>query len=599
MGCDGLTSITVEEGNAKYDSRDSCNAIIKTDSDALIVGCKNTEIPSSVTSIGSDAFSGRVGLTRVEIPSGVTSIGSTAFSGCIGLTSITVEEGNAEYDSRDNCNAIIETDSNTLIVGCKNTEIPSSVTRIGNYAFHECSSLMRVEIPSSVTDIGERAFYGCSSLASVEIPSGVTRIGDYAFHGCSGLTSITVEEGNTGYDSRNNCNAIIETDSNALIVGCEGTVIPDGVMNIREEAFYGCIGLTSVEIPLSVTDIGNYAFYGCSSLMSVGIPSSVTKIGSSAFEGCSSLRSVEIPSSVTDIGGSAFGYDSDGEEIPGFIIYGKKGSEAERYAQENGLTFRLSEGGSTQETDISKASVVLEKNSYTYDGTAKTPSVTVKLDGGTLVLNTDYTVSYSNNINIGTAKVTVSGKGIYSGSKSVGFAIVQAAGQGPGITCRKTVYKAVYGAKPFKISASSKNKLTYKSSNPKVAAVDKDSGKVTIKNTGVAIITLKAGKTVKKVTVKVSPKKPSVKSAKAVKGRKLAVKWAKDKKASGYQVQVGTDKKFKKGVKTKKLPKTSYTFTKLIKGKKYYVRLRSYKKSGKETLYSAWSNAKVSGKVKK
>ena len=167
------------------------------------------------------------------------------------------------------------------------------------------------------------------------------------------------------------------------------------------------------------------------------------------------------------------------------------------------------------------------------------------------------------------------------------------------ITCKKTVYKVAYGAKPFKINASSKSKMAFISSNPKVAAVDKNTGKVTIKNTGVASITIKAGKASKKVAIKVSPKKPSVKSAKAAKGRKLTVNWAKDKRASGYQVQVSTDKKFKKDVKSKNLSKTSYTFTKLKTGKTYYVRVRSYKKSGKETLYSAWSKGKQGGKIKK
>ena len=101
------------------------------------------------------------------------------------------------------------------------------------------------------------------------------------------------------------------------------------------------------------------------------------------------------------------------------------------------------------------------------------------------------------------------------------------------------------------------------------------------------------------MTIKVNPKKQSVKSAKAVKGRKLTVKWAKDKKASGYQVQVSTDKKFKKNVKSKKTSKTSYTFAKLKAKKKYYVRVRSYKKSGKETLYGTWSKVKSSSKIKK
>ena len=135
--------------------------------------------------------------------------------------------------------------------------------------------------------------------------------------------------------------------------------------------------------------------------------------------------------------------------------------------------------------------------------------------------------------------------------------------------------------------------MTFTSSKTKIAAVDKNTGKVTIKDTGVATITIKAGNATKKVTVKVNPKKQSIKAVKTVKGKKLTIKWPKDKRASGYQVQISTDKKFKK------LSKTSYTFTKLKTGKKYYVRVRSYKKSGKDTLNGTWSKVKLSGKIKK
>lgn len=251
--------------------------------------------------------------------------------------------------------------------------------------------------------------------------------------------------------------------------------------------------------------------------------------------------------------------------------------------------------------NISQATVTLDQTSYLCDGKPKTPAVTVKLDGKTLVLDTDYSVVYSDNINVGTAKVTVTGKGNYTGSKTVSFTITNAAGANPtaSITCRKTLYKVVYGAKPFQINASSNRSMTFTSSDPKIATVDVNTGKVSVKNTGVVTITIKAENVSRKVTVKVSPKKPSVKTAKAAKGRKLTVKWAKDKMASGYQVQVSTDKKFKKNVKSKKVSKTTYTFKKLKTGKKYYVKIRSYKKSGNETLYSAWSKVKSSSKIKK
>ena len=182
----------------------------------------------------------------------VTSIEDYAFYYCSGLTSIT---------------------------------IPNSVTSIGDCAFYDCSGLTSITIPNSVTSIGEYAFSGCSGLTSVTIPNSVTSIGDYAFSGCSGLTSIVVENGNSNYDSRSNCNAIIETASNTLISGCKNTIIPNSVTSIGSQAFQGCSGLTSITIPNSVTSIGNFAFYGCSGLTSITIPNSVTSIGVSAFDG--------------------------------------------------------------------------------------------------------------------------------------------------------------------------------------------------------------------------------------------------------------------------------------------------------------------------
>ena len=157
-----------------------------------------------------------------------------------------------------------------------------------------------------MTSIGDYAFIGCRGLTSITIPKSVTNIGTSAFGRCSGLTSIIVEQGNKNYDSRDNCNAIIEKKSNTLIAGCDKTVIPNTVTNIGRSAFSARNGLTSVTIPNSVTSIGYMAFNRCSGLTSITIPNSVTSIEYMAFGHCSGLTSITLPNSVMSIGISAF-----------------------------------------------------------------------------------------------------------------------------------------------------------------------------------------------------------------------------------------------------------------------------------------------------
>ena len=184
--------------------------------------------------------------------------------------------------------------------------IMDGVTNIGNYVFYICKNLTSVTIPNSVTSIGRYAFYYCPALTSVTIPNSVTSIDEKTFVICPGLTSITVEKGNTKYDSRDNCNAIIETNNNKLILGCQNTVIPNSVTSIGYHAFEWCSALTSIKIPNSVTSIGEAAFNACESLTSVEIPNFVTSIGEDAFSNCLGLTSVEIGNSITSIERQAF-----------------------------------------------------------------------------------------------------------------------------------------------------------------------------------------------------------------------------------------------------------------------------------------------------
>ena len=262
QNCIHLATVTINSNailSLSYSAESNIGNIFGSQVTKYILG-------EGVTSIGNVAFLGCSGLTSVVIPNSVTNIGVSAFSGCSGLTSI---------------------------------EIPNSVTSIEDFVFYDCSGLTSVVIPNSVTSIGMYAFSGCSGLTSFVIPNSVTSIGLKAFSGCSGLTSIVVESGNSVYDSRNNCNAIIETASNTLLAGFKNTKIPSSVTSIGDFAFFDCSSLTSFVIPNSVTSIETYVFRGCSGLTSIEIPSSVTTIRSGAFSGCSGLTS--ITSYITDV----------------------------------------------------------------------------------------------------------------------------------------------------------------------------------------------------------------------------------------------------------------------------------------------------------
>ena len=235
----------------------------------------------SVTSIGEDAFCWCSSLTSVVIGNSVTSIGNTAFSMCSSLTSVVI--GNSVISIGDG--------AFSWCSGLTSIEIPNSVTSIGEDAFTMCDSLISIEIPNSVTSIGEQAFTMCDSLISVVIGNRVTSIGEQAFTMCFSLTSIVVDSGNSKYNSRNGCNAIIETASNTLIAGCQNTIIPNSVTSIGNSAFLGCAILTDIEIPNSVTSIGDKAF-ALSGLTSIEIPNSVTSIGEQAFNSCSNLTKI-------------------------------------------------------------------------------------------------------------------------------------------------------------------------------------------------------------------------------------------------------------------------------------------------------------------
>lgn len=243
----------------------------------VYAGITSVVIPEGVTSIQSYAFEGCYSLISVFIPQTVETIGNNLFAGDSGLTTIEVDERNNVFNSRSDCNAIIETSTNILRYGCSSTVIPESVSEIGSYAFYGNTNISSITIPKSVKSIGKYAFKGCANLEAVIFGSGslLTSIGENAFEKCAKLRSL---------------------------------VIPYGVTEICKKAFIECSGLTSLAFPASVRTIGKSAFKDCSGVCSIVIGSGMTEIDTDAFRNCRNVMDVYCyadPTKLTwDLGSS-------------------------------------------------------------------------------------------------------------------------------------------------------------------------------------------------------------------------------------------------------------------------------------------------------
>ena len=233
-------------------------------------GYQVKEIGSTVTNDGVtysyyQPFRFNKYVERVVIPEGVTRIGDSAFSDCTSLKSIV---------------------------------LPHSLLSIGDSAFEGCSSLETITVPDNVTSIGERAFYKCTGLKTVDIGKSVYLIGSEAFSYCDSLSTIYVSARNSTFDSRSNCNAIIRTENDTLVVGCKGTNIPNNVAAIGTSAFANCRTLTTITVPYGVRTIGRCAFMKCANLLSVKLGENVNEIRENAFYGCDKLVEVYNASSL-------------------------------------------------------------------------------------------------------------------------------------------------------------------------------------------------------------------------------------------------------------------------------------------------------------
>ena len=248
-GCTSLKTVKLPESleNIEYGVFMDCTSL-----------CEIT-VPANVTSIDSDVFKGCVSLCEIVIPDKVSDLGTGVFSGCTALSGV---------------------------------RLGNRIDTVGDELFKDCVSLKEITLPESVREIVMNAFIG-SSLTALELPSKISLI-EGSLYGCPTLKTLTVSEKNSKYYSEGNC--IIKKSGKELVLGCAGSVIPEGVKSISADAFYGCTGLQTVVIPDTVKKLGG--FTACTDLVSVIIPESVTEIGESAFSGCTSLLEISVPDSV-------------------------------------------------------------------------------------------------------------------------------------------------------------------------------------------------------------------------------------------------------------------------------------------------------------
>ncbi len=421
-------------------------------------GLISLTLPNTLKSIGKWAFDDCTSLTKLAIPDSVTNIDIAAFHGCSALRELFIPVSvSLNYDDYwmspfNGC----KIDTITITKGTGKMFDYRSNTSSHTPWYTSRNNIKKLILENGIKNIGDYAFSGCDFLTKIAIPDSVTKIGGYAFNKCSKLSNFSVS---------------------------------DYVTSIGSHAFSGCSGLTQADIGVSVTKIPDYAFYYCTSLSNITIPDSVTEIGNKAFYGCNELFGITIPDSVTTINSNAFDNNLK-------TIYGKKGSAAEDFAKQKGITFVETEiihqhkfinseiifestctsagkekricrcgdsytqalplsphnykscrviqkatpskqgkittstcsvCGNEGETQpiFSPKEIVLSANSFTYSAKQCKPAVTVKDSAGNVIDKSNYTIAYSNNINAGTAKVTVTFKGeYYEGSMSKTFKIL-------------------------------------------------------------------------------------------------------------------------------------------------------------------------------
>lgn len=599
-------------------------------------------LPESVEYLGIGAFDCCERLASVKLSSKIKIIDWATFRSCIALKSIKLPEG------------LIGVLDNSF-AGCSSLtdiKLPSKLQAIGFGAFSGCEKLKSIAIPKSVEEIGIGAFEGTGIYnnkknwsgnvlyisnclieanaekvkGTLEIKNGTFLLADNALDGCEKVTAVKIPStvkyiGNGAF-----------SDS-----GIKSVVIPKGVTEIRGFTFSDCDNLSSVSIPNTVKSIGYNAFYDCKSLKGVTIPYSVKTIEEDAFGYISGFDMIQ--KKIEELYKQGYSFDEimdmipsgeifDKSKVSGFVITGHPASAAEKYAKANKIKFfsrhtiakptltkatftkdgklsgKCSDCGKNTYNVIYKVSGVKVASTAAYTGKPVAPSVTVKDSfGTTLKKGTDYTLSYKNNTKLGTASVTITLKGNYSGTKTYNFKIV------PGTVTNlkatqttssiKLTWSKVTGATGYRVfKYDAKNKKWKKLTDTKNTSytVSKLGAGTSCKFAVRAYTTV--GKTVHwsasypQLTTATKPLTPTLKASSG--SFKANLSWNKISGASGYVVYMATSKngKYSRVANVKGGDKLSYSKTKLLWGKTYYFKVAAYKTVDGKNIYSAFSPVK-------
>lgn len=538
---------------------------------------QSVKLAKSVTSVAGRAFESCHNLSKVEFPTdgNLETIGRFAFQNCNNLKTITLPENLniIEQNAFENCTSL------------ENLDIPDSVETIYYSAFKGCTGLQTVKLSSGITKIPNRLFSGCENIESIDIPNSVIEIDSLAFQGCKKLTSIEIPASVSNIVVE--YNYIMNTTS--AFAGAEKLVeIAVDPNNATYKSYDGCL------YNADLTEL----LYCPEGKENIVFAPQTTTVSASAFRcgdsggGKSKLKELNFKTCAPNISENAFGVSS----ITATAYYNNfLNTWSPEKCQNYGGQITWAE----KALDLSECNMTITPTSYSYNGTARKPAVSLNYGERKLVLNTDYTIVYNNNTNAGKATVTATGNGYFTGTAAKTFTIKKIANT---ITAKSITRTYSTKSQVFSLGVKiKKGTPTYKS-NSKSVTVSK-AGKVTVKAKFIGKATIKItapestnySATTKKITITVNPTKTALSSVTSPSSGKMTVKWKKNAVGTGYQIQYSTSSKFtsSKSVTITKNSTLTRTIGSLAKGKKYYVRIRTYKTVGSAKFYSGWSAAKA------